>query len=264
MLKTTFLIRKMDCPSEEQIIRMKLDGFQQITGMAFDIPERTLAVYHTGEAAPILDALASLDFDTSLVETVASTVGPQASEHSTERKLLFQVLAINAFFFILEGLTGLFSNSMGLVADGLDMFADSLVYGLALFAVGGTALRKKKIARASGYFQMVLAVMGLVEVVRRFLGFGETPAFQTMMFISTLALIGNAVSLYLLQKSKSEEAHMRASMIFTSNDVLVNLGVILAGGLVYLTNSRIPDLVVGSVVFLLVTRGAIRILKISK
>jgi Co/Zn/Cd efflux system component len=38
------------------------------------------------------------------------------------------------------------------------------------------------------------------------------------------------LSLTELQKSKSQEdAHMKASMIFTSNDVIINLGVIAAG-----------------------------------
>ncbi len=94
---------------------------------------------------------------------------------------------------------GLISNSMGLVAD-------SFVYGLALFAVGGTAIMKKNIAKASGYFQLLLAVIGIIEVLRRFLGFGEIPTFQTMIIISILALIGNAASLYLLQKSDNKES----------------------------------------------------------
>jgi Co/Zn/Cd efflux system component len=57
---------------------------------------------------------------------------------------------------------------------------------------------------------------------------------------------------------------MKASWIFTSNDVIVNLGVILAGVLVYLTESNKPDLIIGSIVFLLVARGAFRIFKLSK
>ena len=57
---------------------------------------------------------------------------------------------------------------------------------------------------------------------------------------------------------------MRASMIFTSNDVIVNVGVIIAGGLVFLTKSGYPDLIVGSLVFILVARGAMKILKLSK
>jgi Co/Zn/Cd efflux system component len=38
----------------------------------------------------------------------------------------------------------------------------------------------------------------------------------------------------------AKEAHMKASMIFTSNDVIINAGVILAGVLVLLTQSNTP------------------------
>ena len=57
---------------------------------------------------------------------------------------------------------------------------------------------------------------------------------------------------------------MQASAIFTSNDIIVNGGVILAGILVYFLNSKWPDLVIGGIVFTFVMRGAIRILKLSK
>ena len=57
---------------------------------------------------------------------------------------------------------------------------------------------------------------------------------------------------------------MQASTIFTSNDIIVNGGVILAGILVYALDSRWPDLLIGAVVFSFVMRGAIRILKLSK
>jgi len=57
---------------------------------------------------------------------------------------------------------------------------------------------------------------------------------------------------------------MKASMIFTSNDVIINLGVIAAGILVFLSGSRYPDLVIGGIVFIIVVRGAIRILKLGK
>jgi Co/Zn/Cd efflux system component len=57
---------------------------------------------------------------------------------------------------------------------------------------------------------------------------------------------------------------MKASMIFTSNDVIINTGVILAGILVLLTGSKYPDLIIGAIVFLIVVRGAIRMLKLGK
>lgn len=100
-------------------------------------------------------------------------------------------------------------------------------------------------------------------MLRRFLGSESLPDFTTMISIS--ALIANGICLYLMQKSKSkEETHIKASMIFTSNDVIINLGVISVGVLVNWLNSNKPDLIVGTTVFVLVIIGAIRILKLSK
>ena len=255
----------MDCPSEEQMIRMKLAALTNIKSLDFDIANRQLTVFHTDNYDQIFQRLDNLKFDTLLIDSVsADNYISTTNNTEREKKLLWQVLAINFFFFALELTTGFISNSMGLVADGLDMLADSIVYGLALFAVGGTMIRKKNIAKSAGYFQLLLAVFGFIEVVRRFVGDEIIPVFQTMIFISIFALIGNGLSLYLLQKSKSKEAHMQASMIFTSNDVIVNLGVIVAGGLVYLTNSKYPDLIVGTIVFFIVGQGAFKILKLSK
>jgi len=132
-----------------------------------------------------------------------------------------------------------------------------------LFAVGGTVARKNNIAKFAGYFQIVLAVIGFVEVVRRFIGIEAMPNFKTMIVVSVLALIANVICLYLLQKNKSKEAHMQASMIFTSNDIIVNSGVIVAGFLVHWLNSSYPDLIIGAIVFVVVARGAYRILKLA-
>ena len=86
-----------------------------------------------------------------------------------------------------------------------------------------------------------------------------------MIIVSVFALLANAICLYLLQKSKSkEEIHMKASLIFTSNDVIINLGVVLAGVLVNWLNSSTPDLVIGSIVLALVVQGELRILKLAE
>lgn len=261
--KTSFHIAKMDCPSEEQMIRMKLADISTIQSMEFDIPNRTLLVFHLDSYDSILEKLEELKFDTEFVYTEsANSTEFKPKDERRERILLWQVLAINFFFFLLEISTGILAKSMGLLADSIDMLADSMVYGMALFAVGGSILLKKRIAKVAGYFQFILAFVGFAEVIRRFLYTESLPTFQLMLIVSSLALIGNAICLYLLQKSKSNEAHMQASMIFTSNDVIVNIGVIVAGVLVYISNSMYPDLLVGSIVFVLVARGAIKIVKL--
>lgn len=264
MDKSEFRITKMDCPSEENMIRMKLHGMKEIKSLEFDIPNRKLSVYHSGNLPVIQKKIDELNFNSSLIRTESVEEGSFAEPAASQSRLLWTVLIINFSFFIIEITTGFLSSSMALVADSLDMLADALVYGLSLIAVGGSVSKKKNIAKLSGYFQLVLAVSGFAEVIRRFLGYEGVPDFRTMIIVSFLALIGNAVCLYLLQKSKSEEAHMKASMIFTSNDVIINIGVMTAGGLVYILQSKYPDLIIGTLVFILVTRGAFRILQLAR
>lgn len=260
MNKSVFEISEMDSPSEENLIRMKLDGLSTIAHLDFDIPHRKLTVFHEGSADPIKSAIHTLNLGGKCLST-APTAQRNFEEQTTQKSLLWTVLAINFAFFIIELATGLISKSMGLVADSLDMLADSFVYGISLFAVGGTIMRKKQDAKLAGYFQITLAVIGFIEVLRRFFGTEEVPDFSTMTIVSILALIANGFCLYLLQKSKTKgEAHMQASMIFTSNDVIINAVVITAGILVNWLHSNKPDLIIGTIVFVLVIQGAIRIL----
>jgi Co/Zn/Cd efflux system component len=240
----------MDCPSEENLIRMKLDGHETIIKLDFNIEDRLLIVYHDEDDQHILKSLESLMLDTTLTKTEETDEIIQ-TDAKVQSKLLWQVLIINFVFFVLEMTFGLVSNSMGLVADSLDMLSDSFVYGLSLIAVGTTVVKKKKIAKLSGYIQMGLAIIGISEVFRRYFFRDDIPDYQLMIIVSAFALIANWLCLYLLQKSKSAEAHMKASMIFTSNDIIINTGVL-------------PDLIIGLVVFVIVMRGAFRILRLSK
>lgn len=252
----------MDCPSEEQMIRMKLEESDQVKHLDFNIPTRKLEVYHTDAVEEIHEAIGQLSLNEKLEGTEEAEL-PLSSEETHQRKILWWVLGINFGFFVVEMTSGLISRSMGLVADSLDMLADSIVYGLSLFAVGAAISQKKKVARISGYFQMGLALLGFSEVLRRFFIETDAPLFQWMIIVSILALIGNLISLWLISKAKSKEAHMQASAIFTSNDIIVNGGVILAGVLVYFLESKWPDLAIGGIVFAFVMRGSVRILKLS-
>ncbi len=263
MEKTVFKISKMDCPSEENLIRTKLDGIPEIKNLEVDIPNRKLTVFHTGKLEEIDSSVIDLKLGGQRIKTEQCD-DVDFKEQTNQRKLLWAVLAINFAFFIIELTTGLISKSMGLVADSLDMLADSFVYAISLFAVGGSLARKRGISKLAGYFQITLAIIGFVEVIRRFVGIEKMPDFSTMIVVSVLALIANGICLYILQKSKTKEAHIQASIIFTSNDVIINFGVIIAGLLVNWLNSNKPDLIIGAIVFILVIQGAVRILKLGK
>ena len=177
-----------------------------------------------------------------------------------ESRILIILLSINAIMFFVEITIGIISESTALIADSLDMIADATVYGIALYAVGKGALKKIKAAHISGFFQIILGVTVLFDIVRRTI-LGSEPKSLLMIFVGITALIANVICLQLISKHKDREVHMRASWIFSKNDVIANLGIILGGGLVYKFASRFPDLIIGFAISIIVIRGGIHIVK---
>jgi Co/Zn/Cd efflux system component len=241
---------------------MRLEDVGSVRALEFDLSNRLLTVYHNGPVDAIQAALDPLGLDALHLQSNFQDAA--FSRTSFQRKILWSVLAINFAFFVIEVTTGLIAESMALVADSLDMLADAFVYGMSLLAVGATVARKKSVARWSGYFQLALAMGGFIEVVRRFLGFEVLPDFRVMIVVAVFALLANFTCLILLRRSRGDDAHIQASMIFTSNDIIINGGVIAAGVLVSVLGSNLPDLIIGGIVFLIVTRGATRILALAK
>ena len=181
----------------------------------------------------------------------------------SQRQVLYWLLGINATMFVIEMGIGLLADSTALIADSLDMLADAVVYGVALYAIGKSLLHKANAARISGFFQMALGLLIIIDIVRRSI-YGSEPVSGLMMAMGAVALVANVICLVIIRKQKNEEVQMRASWIFSANDVIANLGVISAGVLVFWLDSRWPDLVIGVIVSCVVLRGAKMILEDAK
>ncbi len=179
-----------------------------------------------------------------------------------QKHVLYWLLGINAVMFCVEITVGLYANSTALIADSMDMLADAIVYGIALYAVSRSLKHKDNAALISGYFQLTLGILVIFDIVRR-LGEGE-PHSWFMIGFGFVALIANVICLVLIRMQSNGEVHMRASWIFSANDVIANLGVIAAGVLVMLLDSRWPDIVIGSVIATLILRGAYLIITDAK
>jgi len=263
-----FSVPGMDCPSEERLIRMAFEHMPGLAALEFDLDRREVRVIHEGPVEAFAARLGKLGLGSKLVTSDAtdSTIlgRSAAGEPSAEQEasVLKWLLGINAVMFIVEFATGWLAQSTGLIADSLDMFADAAVYGLALYAVGREAGHKSRAARLSGWLQLLLALGAISEVMRRFL-VGSEPEPPLMMSIALVALMANLTCLVLLSRHRNGGVHMKASWIFSTNDVLANIGVIAAGLLVAWTGSHYPDLVIGAIISLLVLNGARRILRLQ-
>lgn len=179
---------------------------------------------------------------------------------ASQKRTLVILLLINAVMFVVELTLGWYAQSTGLIADSVDMLADATVYGIGLYAVGRSVIHKAHAALASGWYQLALGLLIILDVSRRAI-VGSEPLSTMMIAVGIAALIANIICLRLIERHRNGEVHMRASWIFSRNDVIANAGVIAGGVLVLVFESRWPDLLIGALIAVLILNGARHIIR---
>lgn len=184
---------------------------------------------------------------------------PGEAEAPEQRRVLNIALGLNATMFVVGVTAGVIARSSGLIADGLDMFADAIAYAIALAAVSRGRRFKANSARISGFLLLALGIGVLADAGRRAL-FGEQPEGWIMILVACLALAVNASVLRMLSKQRGKEVHIRATVIFTRVDVIANMAVIGSGIIVITTGFRFIDLIVGGAIGAYIVKEAAEIL----
>lgn len=181
-------------------------------------------------------------------------------DNKDERRLLIKVTLINFFQVALAGTVGWIISSSGLLGTALDSAGDMAVYLVSLYAVGKTIQAKVRAATFSGVFLIGVGILLLVDVINKFIE-GSEPVGWAMIIV---AIINTASNYWIVRLLKSDEkggVHIKASIIFTDNDMWINLGIVVSGLGVMILNSSAPDLIVGVIVVLISLWGGYKILK---
>jgi len=181
----------------------------------------------------------------------------------SERRTLIWVLLINFSQALLAGIVGFIAQSTGLLGAGLDNLGDSFVYFASLYAVGRSATAKSRVAKLSGFLLVAMAIGLVIDVIRRFIS-GSDPVGWAMIVVAIINAATNLVCLRLLRSHRKEGVHLKASWIFTTNDMIANLGIVLSGVAVIFFQSQVPDLVIGVLVAGIVVKGGFEILSEAK
>ena len=182
------------------------------------------------------------------------------ARNAAVRRTLKAVLGINVSQVLLAGAVGIAADSAGLLGAALDNLGDAAVYIVSLYAVGRTVRAEARAARLSGILLISSALGLLVEIIRRFVG-GSEPIGLLMIFTAIVNSATNLLNLRLLRSHRERGAHMKASWIFTINDMAANAGIVLSGLAVILFGSPLPDLLIGLFVVALVVKGGWEILE---
>ena len=175
-----------------------------------------------------------------------------------ERRILVVVLLINAAMFAAEFSAGLVAGSTALLADSLDMLADAIIYAIGLFALGRASHWRARAALTSGLFQLALGAGIAIEAFLK-LFVDALPDTATMGLFGVLALVANSICFVLLTRFRDGDINLRATWICSRNDMIGNVGVLIAAGLVWWLDAAWPDIVIGLIIAAVVIHSATRI-----
>jgi cation diffusion facilitator family transporter len=181
------------------------------------------------------------------------------ARQADQRRVLVTVLIINAVMFVLEFGAGIVAGSTALMADATDMLGDALVYGVSIYALARSDRWKARAAMFKGIFIMALGVGIVLNVVGKVQS-GIPPSSTLMLAFGGLALIANLVCLRLLWRFRTHDVNMASTFECSRNDVMSNVGVLVAAVAVALLNSPWPDIVIGSAMALLFLRSSVRVI----
>ena len=174
-------------------------------------------------------------------------------------RVLWIVLAINAGMFLVEGWAGLLAHSTSLLADALDMLGDALVYGFSLFVLARSARWQAGAALAKGGFMLAFGLGVLGEALYKVFH-PVMPGVETMGIVGGIALAANLVCFFLLYRHRGDNLNMSSTWLCSRNDLIANVGVLLAAGGSYLLVSRWPDIIVGGIIASLFLSSALNVL----
>jgi cation diffusion facilitator family transporter len=182
-----------------------------------------------------------------------------AQLRSKQAHILKIVLAINLVMFLVEYRYSFIAQSSSLMADSLDMLGDAIVYGFSLYVLHKSDRWRSTAALLKGLIIVGFAISVLVEVWFK-IRTDFVPSSNTMGIIGALALAANTACLFLLYRHREDDLNMKSTWICSRNDIISNVGVLIAAVLVYFNQSKWPDIFVGLIIAALFIRSAVPLL----
>jgi cation diffusion facilitator family transporter len=184
----------------------------------------------------------------------------RAEHDPAYRRALWIVVILNLGFGLCEIVGGFIANSQALKADSLDFIGDGSITLVGLIALGWSAAGRARVALTQGLFLGALGIGVIAVAIIRAIN-AEPPEAELMGAIGVAALIVNVSAALVLSRFREGDANVRAIWLFSRNDAITNIAVIVAAALVAWTHSAWPDLLVAGVIALLFLHSAFEIIR---
>lgn len=176
------------------------------------------------------------------------------------RRALWTVVLLNAGYGFVEIVGGFLAGSQSVKADALDFIGDGVISFLGLIAVGWGLAARAKAALAQGIFLGILGAGVLVATAYRVLVHHQ-PEARLMGILALIGLAVNVMAAVVLLPHRQGDANVRAIWLFSRNDAIGNVAVVIAALLVAWTQTSWPDLVVAVIIAALFLQSSLSIIK---
>jgi len=267
----------MDCSSCAAKIEgaaRKVPGVQDVkVSIASQI--MTLDVDNPAERLPVLEtAVTDLGYQLDRVKTLKTGSGEHDHDEDGDddripdlshvtpayKRALWIVVLLNVGYGVIEIGGSILSGSQALQADSLDFLGDGLISFLGLIAVGWGLAARAKAALIQGIFLALLGFGVVGSTIYRVFVEHE-PQTLLMGSFALVAFVVNVLAAVVLIPHRKGDANMRAVWLFSRNDAIGNLAVVLAAVMVWALNNPWPDLIVAFAVAALFLQSAWSIIR---
>lgn len=258
-----YRVTGMDCSACAAKIEKAAKALPGVNDVRVSIAsgELSLAVDNETQRLPGLEStVTGLGYRLTRVDDDDERIPDLSHVTPAYKRALWIVVLLNAGYGVIELAGGLLAGSQALKADALDFVGDGLISWLGLVAIGWGLAARAKAALLQGTFLGLLGVGVFATTIYRVFVL-HTPGAELMGIFGAIALVVNLLAAYVLLPHRSGDANVRAVWLFSRNDAIGNLAVVIAAGLVAWTNSPWPDLVVATIIAGLFLQSALAIIR---
>lgn len=241
----------MDCSACATKIQKEISKLQGVRNVQVSIAsgEMSLSIENPIENLPNIEReVTDLGYVLARLTAGSDDQRPDLSHITPQyKRALWIVVLVNVGYGLVEMVGGVLAGSQALKADALDFIGDGLISWLGLIAIGWGLAARAKAALAQGLFLGILGISVFATTVYRVFVL-QTPQAELMGILGLFALVANVIAALVLIPHRHGDANVRAVWLFSRNDAIGNLAVILAAGLVVWTKTPWPDLVVAAII----------------
>lgn len=250
-----YRVTGMDCPSCAAKIEAATRKVAEVQDVKVSIASQVMTLHMNDVAAlaAVESAVKGIGYNLArMQEGEDDDELPKDLTHVTPayRRALWIVILLNAGYGVGEMVGGFIAGSQALKADALDFLGDGSITFFGLLAIGWSLRWRARSALIQGIFLALMGTGVLLNTIYRFY-FLQTPESELMGILGFIALVINIVAAVVLMPHRAGDANVRAVWLFSRNDAIGNLVVVIAAGLVAWTRTPWPDLIAASIIALL-------------